>query len=174
MPAELGDPESFKRAMREAVGEVGKQQIEDAVDDAVRHANKALRNAAESPPEGASMDEWHVEPIADSVEVYWVEGEPEGKLEQGDAYVAEWTHPHADKLEVGVKPHTIEADDGVLVFEWPDMPEGVEAQFEDQWESEDSFLERPEVAFVKVEHPGIPALGYIRGGFAQSLAENFR
>lgn len=152
--------------------EAAREDIEEAIHDAVRYANRALMES--TPPEGASMDEWRMEPIAESVEVYWEKGSSEGSLEQGDRLIAEWTHPHANKIEVGVWPHEIEADDGVLVFEWPDMPDEVREEFQDQWESEDSFLEEPEVAYVRIQHPGIPAVGFIRGGFRRALAENFQ
>ena len=170
MPVELGDPRSFKRAMREAVGEAGAEEINAAVRDAVAIANRVLLNS--TPPEGASMEEWDMRAIADSVEVYWESGDPEGKLAQGDRLIAEWTHPHADKIEVGVRPHEIEGNP-LLVFEWPDMPDEVRADFQAQWDDPDSFLEEPMVAFARVNHPGIPGVGYIRRGFRQSLRDHF-
>lgn len=171
MPAELGDPRSMKRAMRTAAGVAGKEAIEAATRDAVRFANRILMET--TPPDGASMDEWHMGPIADSVEIHWEPSEPsEGKLSKGDQLVAEWTHPHADKIEVGVRPHEISGNP-VLVFEWPDMPDDVREQFEAQWASDDSVLEEPMVAYAKVEHPGIPGVGYIRGGWRKSLAKHF-
>lgn len=172
MPAELGDPESMKRAMRTVLSEHGKEEIQAAVEDAVRFANRALREVGSSPPPDATLDEWSVEAIADSVEVYWTPGEPEGKLDQGDALVAEWTHPHADKIEVGVKPHMIEGDP-VLIFEWRNIPDDVAAEFEDQWDDPDSFLEEPQVAYAEIEHPGIPGVGFIRGGFKRALQKHF-
>ena len=172
MTAELGDERSFKQALREAAGVAGREEIKAAVDDAVRIANRALREAGANPPEGATLDEWSVEAIADSVEVYWEQGESEGKLERGNALVAEWTHPHADKIEVGVKPHVIRGDP-LLVFEWQNIPDEVAAQFEDAWNDPDNFLEEPQVAFTKVNHPGIPGVGYIRKGFQESLKRNF-
>lgn len=173
MTAELGDERSFKRALRTAMGEAGKEDIEEAVDDAVQIANRALREIGNNPPPGATMDEWSVEAIADSVEVSWAPSEPsEGKLSKGDQYVAEWTHPHADKIEVGVRPHEIEGDP-VLVFEWHNMPDGVADQFQDAWDDPDSFLEEPMVMFTKVDHPGIPGVGFIRAGFTRSLRRNF-
>lgn len=173
MTAELGDKRSFRRAMREAAGQAGQEEIQQAIDDAVQYANEALMRAAQDPPEGASMEEWSMQSIADSVEVRWESGASEGKLAQGDALVAEWTHPHADKIEVGVREHEIEADGGALVFEWPGMPEEVADQFRSQWESSDSFLEEPQVAFARIEHPGIPGVGFIRHGFSRALREHF-
>jgi hypothetical protein len=172
MGAELGDERSFKRAMREVAGEVGREQINEAVREAVEIANRILLEAGDSPPPEASLDEWSMGAIADSVETRWVKGESEGELAKGNALVAEWTHPHADKIEVGVRPHMIEGNP-ILVFEWPNAPDAVRAQFADAWESDDSFLEEPEVAFTEVDHPGLPALGYIRTGFRRSIRRNF-
>jgi hypothetical protein len=172
MGAELGDERSFRRALREAAGVAGKEQIEEAVNDAVRISNRALREVGNNPPPDATLDEWSVEAIAESVEVYWSPSEPEGNLEQGDQLIAEWTHPHADKIEVGVEPHQIEGDP-ILVFEWHNIPDDVAAQFEDQWNDPDNFLEEPQVAYTEISHPGIPAVGYIRAGFTRALRKHF-
>jgi hypothetical protein len=72
-----------------------------------------------------------------------------------------------------VKPHTIEGDP-LLVFEWENIPDEVAAQFRPAWESDENFLEEPMVAFAEVEHPGIPAVGFIRKGFTEALARNFQ
>jgi len=172
MPAELGDDRSFKRALREATGEVSVEEIRAAVEEAVDIANQALRDAADSPPEGASLEEWHMEPIAESVEIKERPGDSAGNLPQGKAVVAEWTHPHADKIEVGVRPHEIEGDP-LLVFRWENMPDEVEEQFESQWNNPDSFLEKPQVAFARIEHPGIPGIGFVRSGFRKAIQKNF-
>lgn len=172
MTAELGDERSFKDAMREAAGVAGREEIQAAVEDAVRIANRALREVGQNPPPGATLDEWSVEAIADSVEVYWEQGESEGKLERGNALVAEWTHPHADKIEVGVQPHQIDGDP-ILVFEWQNIPDEVAAQFEAQWNDPENFLEEPMVAFAEISHPGLPGVGYIRSGFQRSLRKHF-
>jgi hypothetical protein len=173
MGAELGDERSFKRALREAAGVAGKEQIEGAVHDAVEIANRALREVGNSPPPEATLDEWSVEAIADSVEVYWSPSEPsEGKLAKGDQLVAEWTHPHADKIEVGVEPHTIEGNDW-LYFPWYNMPDDVREKWEPKWEDPDNPLDEPYVFRRKVEHPGIPAVGYVRAGFSRAIARHF-
>lgn len=172
MPAELDDPRAVRRAFREAAGVAGKEQIQAAVEDAVRFANRALQEAGSSPPEDATLDEWSVEAIAESVEIEWQPSEPEGELAKGDALVAEWTHPHADKIEVGVRPHEIEGSP-LLVFEWQNIPDDVAERFRPQWEDPDAFLNEPQVAFAKIDHPGSPGVGFIQHGFSRSLRENF-
>jgi hypothetical protein len=172
MGAELGDERSFKRALREAAGVAGKEQIEEAVNDAVRIANRALREAGSNPPADATLDEWSVEAIAESVEVYWSPSEPEGNLEQGDQLIAEWTHPHADKIEVGVEPHQIEGDPW-LYFPWYNMPDEVREKWEPKWDDPDNPLDEPYVFRKKVDHPGIPGIGFIRAGFSRSIRRNF-
>jgi len=157
--------------MREAIGVAGKEQIEEAVNFAVEEANRRLLNA--TPPEDASLSEWQMESIAESVTTAWQPSEPsEGNLAKGDAFVATWEHPHADKIEVGVQPHVIPGNP-ILVFPWPNGPEEVLEQFRPQWEDPDHFLEEPEVIFAEVDHPGIPAVGYIQGGFRESLNRFF-
>jgi len=152
MTAELGDERSFRRALREATGEISQEEINDAVREAVRIANDAFARAADDPPEGASLDEWHLEPIIESVEVYWESGSSEGNLAQGDALVAEWTHPHTDKMEVGVKPHMIEGNPWLV---WEDRETG-ETVFRQE-----------------VNHPGNPGIGAIREGFTSVLEERY-
>jgi len=167
---ELGDERSFKRGMNEVMGEVGKERIEEAVDYAVQEANRILLE--ETPPDAASLDDWQMQSIADSATTRWSPSEPEGALAAGDTYVAEWEHPHADKIEVGVKPHLIEGNP-ILVFPWPNGPDEVLEQFRPQWENPDHWLQEPEVIFAEVEHPGIPAVGYIRAGFRRALNRFF-
>ena len=151
MTAELDDPRAFRRALREATGEVTADEIKDAVEEAARRANEAFQRAAQDPPDDASMDEWHLQPIIDSLEIRRVEGQSEGNLAQGDAWVAEWTHPHTNKMEVGVMPHEIEGNPWLV---WEDRETG-----------ETIFRQ-------KVNHPGNPGIGAIRQGF-QSVLEEF-
>jgi len=140
--AELGDPRSFKRALADRIEEVSRDRVIEATEYAEAEANRRLLNG--TPPEGASMNEWHMDPIADSSRTYWDDSR--------EIAVAEWQHPHADKIEVGTQPHLIEGDP-VLVFE--------------DWETGET------VFATEVQHPGIPAVGFIRGGFADALNEFF-
>jgi len=78
MTAELDDPRSFKRAMRELAGEASKTQIEEAVREAVEIANRGFKEAADDPPAEASLETWNMEPIIESVELRWEQGEPQG------------------------------------------------------------------------------------------------
>jgi hypothetical protein len=87
----------------------------------------------------------------------WVESEK--------AWVFAVTHEFAREHEWGAQPHEIQAKNAnALVFEWPDMPREVEEKFEPQWESDTNSLEKPQVAFDSVDHPGVPAIGYLRHG----------
>lgn len=66
------------------------------------------------------------------------------------------THFSAGFHEWGVTPHEIRAKQAdVLAFPWPDAPEEIEEKFEDTF---------PYVFFDKVEHPGVPGIGYLRHG----------
>jgi len=70
-----------------------------------------------------------------------------------------FSYPHAGAVfqEFGAKPHEIRAKKGeVLAFEWPDAPEEVQEQFED--------TEGDLVFFQSVDHPGLPAIGFVRYG----------
>lgn len=152
MPARLDDPRATKRAFREAIGEVSLEETLEAVHDAVRITNRLFAEAAQNPPPEASLEEWHLEPIIESVETHVEGGDSEGALGQGAQVIAEWTHPHTNKIELGVKPHEI-VGDPVLV--WTDRTTG-------------------ELIFRhRVQHPGIPAVGAIRAGFRRALHRHF-
>lgn len=78
-----------------------------------------------------------------------------------------YNHAGAVYQEFGAMPHEIRAKRAeYLAFEWPDAPEEVAEQFED--------TEGDLVFFKKVDHPGIPAIGFIRYGRdqAKQILEN--
>jgi len=80
----------------------------------------------------------------------------------GSSWSFGFEHPAAVYFEYGTEPHTITANDGFLKFPWPDAPEEVKDRFRTQWEDPSHFLQEPEVLFKSIEHPGTPALRYLR------------
>jgi hypothetical protein len=89
-----------------------------------------------------------------------------------DQWIFACTHAFASLHEWGAMPHEIEARRAqALVFEWPDMPSEVREDFEAQWESTDNFLTEPMVAFSNVDHPGLPAIGFMRYGRQKAREE---
>lgn len=80
--------------------------------------------------------------------------------EKEQAWQFACAHVAAAFHEWGAKPHEIKAKQAqVLAFEWPDAPEEVEKQFEDTF---------PTVFFASVDHPGVPAIGFMRYGREQA------
>jgi len=74
-----------------------------------------------------------------------------------EAWVFSFPHEGAVFQEFGARPHEIRAKKAeVLAFEWPDAPAEVKKQFED--------TEGDLVFFESVNHPGIPAIGFVRYG----------
>lgn len=70
------------------------------------------------------------------------------------------THAAAVFHEFGATPHEIRAKHArALAFEWPDAPEEIREKFEDTF---------PTVFFNSVQHPGVPAIGFLREGREQA------
>lgn len=98
-------------------------------------------------------------------------GQPPAWDESRQAWVFTYTHFAAAWHEFGTQPHTIRADgDGFLAFKWPDAPDEVVAMFSPGGDDE---VNRGEwdgwVYFKEVEHPGNPAIGYVRAGRAEAV-----
>lgn len=78
----------------------------------------------------------------------------------------EFAYPHEGAVfqEFGAKPHEIRARRAeVLAFEWPDAPKEVKEQFE--------YTEGDLVFFESIDHPGIPAIGFVRKGRDRTAAQ---
>jgi len=99
-----------------------------------------------------SRNDYAVDPITESVEITDVSA----TARELSARV-EWSHEAAGYFQWGVPAHTIDGDP-ILSFIWEDAPRGVREMF--------SGTERvggdPRVFFRSVDHPGIPASGYVR------------
>jgi hypothetical protein len=150
MTGRLKNAREFKNILRAEVMDVSVAELEAAMNDAVRIANRALTET--TPPDGASMDEWHMEPIAESVEIRWEPSPPDSGLSRGHRLVAEWKAEASGWIELGVRPHMIEGDPWLV---WEDRETG-ETVFRHE-----------------VQHPGIPAVGYARQGFREAIASHF-
>lgn len=80
-----------------------------------------------------------------------------------EAWVFTYTHEWSEGFEFGTEPHTIKpVNADFLKFPWPDGPDDVLERFQPMWEDPDHFLEEPEVLLKQVDHPGTPALRFLR------------
>jgi hypothetical protein len=141
----------FEDDLREAVLDnverelVGKR--DNLVFQAIQQSQQVLDTA------GSELD-WNVEPIKQSL------GTPEVNRGRSSITVTwGWSHPAAPYWEYGTSPHKIQGDP-ILSFIWRDAPPGVKEMF--------SNTERvdgdPRVFFESVQHPGTPALRFVREG----------
>lgn len=150
-----GDP---TKAIVEQLDENGKRIAREAMDVWFAKAQDRLVEAAEQRAGGKGADDSENKVyrqqnnLTDMLDEFqppvWVDGE--------NAWVFTVTHSAAVFHEFGADAHEIKAKQAqTLAFEWPDAPEEIEKQFEDSF---------PTVFFDKVEHPGTPAIGFIRYG----------
>lgn len=80
----------------------------------------------------------------------------------GEAWVMEWPHFAAMFFEYGAEEHEIEPVDAeILAFEWPEM---AGEPFGDTGKTWDEVYSSswPTVFLPKVDHPGMPALRFVR------------
>lgn len=83
-------------------------------------------------------------------------GQPPQWDEAREAWVFTYTHLASVWMEYGTRPHVIEPKHADwLAFEWPDAPDEIKERFEDTF---------PLVFFKRIDHPGAPAIGYVRAG----------
>lgn len=76
----------------------------------------------------------------------------------------EFSYPHYGAVfqEFGAQPHEIRAKEAeALAFGWPDSPEKVKEEFAD--------TKGDLVFFKSVNHPGIPAIGFVRYGRQRAM-----
>ena len=93
-------------------------------------------------------------------------GQPPHYDEARDAFVFVYTHFSAVWHEFGTEPHEIwPVNAEALAFEWPDAPDSEVAKFTPGGEDE---VNRHQwdgwVFYGMVNHPGNPAIGYVRRG----------
>lgn len=81
-----------------------------------------------------------------------------------ESWVFTVDHPAAIIHEVGATEHEIRARNAqMLAFEWPNAPRRIQKMF--------SHTEGDLVFFKSVNHPGVPAVGYIAAGRDQVIEE---
>jgi hypothetical protein len=142
---------SFEADLRESLLDEAERQLvgkrDNIVFQAIQQSQEVLDTA------GSELD-WNVEPIKQSL------GTPE--VERGRASITVtwgWGHEAAPYWEYGTSRHTIRGDP-ILSFIWSDAPPGVREMFPST-EREDGD---PRVFFQSVQHPGTPALRFVREG----------
>lgn len=84
----------------------------------------------------------------------------------GDAWTFDVTHAAAVFHEWGAQPHEIQARKAeALAFEWPDAPEEIQERYNFDDPTADDYQT---VFFDNVDHPGVPAIGFLRHGREQA------
>lgn len=131
----------FEAAVRASLLDQAEQRLrEEWLPTAVDQSHDVLRRY------GAEND-YRVEPVIDSLQ------SPTIRRESGRVVARwGWTHEAAPFFDVGVSPHTIDGDP-ILSFVWEDAPPEIRQSFEG---------DPPRVYFDSVEHPGLPASGFVR------------
>ena len=154
-----GDP---TKAIVEHLESNGKEIARDAMDVWFSKAQDRLVAAAQQRAggEGADDSEDKYYRLNNNLTDMLDEFQPPVWVPDENAWIFTVTHAAAVFHEFGADAHEIEAKQAqALAFEWPDAPAEIADQFEDSF---------PTVFFNSVEHPGTPAIGFIRYGREQA------
>lgn len=150
-----GDP---TKAVIETLKNNSKKLTRDAMDVWFAESQERLIEAAQQRSGGGEADDSEGKEyrkhnnLTDMLDEF----QPPTWNEQEQAWIFTVTHAAAVFHEYGAEPHEIRAGAAqALAFEWPDAPDEVKEQFEESF---------PTVFFNGIEHPGTPAIGFIRHG----------
>ncbi len=131
-----------------------KKRQKDLLEEVVKYwyndsQEKLLRRASDRASRQGTEESGLHRIAASAVEPYWDE--------QNQSWNFGYNHVGAIHNEFGAEAHEITASKSdVLAFEWPNAPEKVKEQF--------SHTEGDLVFFKSVNHPGIPAVSWVRDG----------
>lgn len=136
-----------------------------------RHLEEAISQRAGTDPNVADDSEGRTGRQENGMQSILLSGQPPMWDESRKAWVFTYTHFASAWHEFGTQPHTIRADNGeMLAFPWPDAPDEVVAMFSPGGEEE---VNRSDwdgwVYFKEVNHPGNPAIGFVRAGRAEAV-----
>lgn len=146
------------KVVKEHLDNHGKDLARDAMDVWFAQAQDRLVEAAQQRAggEGADDSEGKYYRLQNNLTDMLDEFQPPVWNEEDNAWEFSVTHSAAVFHEFGADAHEIKAKQAqALAFEWPDAPAEIQEQFEDSF---------PTVFFNKIEHPGTPAIGFIRHG----------
>lgn len=152
------DGKDATKQVKERLEANGKRIARDAMDVWFAKAQDRLVAAAEQRAGAGPADDSENKTYRENNNLAGIldEFQPPQWDDTENAWVFTVTHAAAVFHEFGASPHEIEAKRAqALAFEWPDAPDEVKEQFEDTF---------PTVFFNSIEHPGTPAIGFIRYG----------
>jgi len=142
---------SFEADAREAFLDDAEQRLVGEQDNVVFQAVQESHTVLETA--GAKLG-WSVDPVINSLETPVVDRTPTSVTATWG-----WSHEAAPFFEFGTSPHTIEGNP-ILSFIWEDAPAGVREMFANTERVDGD----PRVYLREVDHPGTPALRFVREG----------
>lgn len=148
-----GDP---TKAVTDALAAKKKELSRDYVDLWYQESTEWLKEAAET---RSAIGQAHgvVGRSENNLAILASRSVPPMWDESDEQWVFSFPHEGAVFQEFGAVPHEIRAKKAeALAFEWPDAPEEIKEEFD--------HLEGDLVMFQKINHPGIPAIGFVRYG----------